>query len=178
MEFIRLTSLEHQMYQKAMELYKMSFPYHEQRLESSQHDILNCQEYHFDLIYDEGSFIGLLLYWETQDFIYVEHFCIDPSMRNKCYGQKSLELLKEKQKCIILEIDPPVDELSARRKNFYERVGFLENGYHHVHPPYHSDKDGHLLMVMSFPDKLSQEDYNNFNLYLRHQVMGLKADES
>ena len=28
---------------------------------------------------------------------------------------------------MILEIDPPVDDISIRRRGFYERSGFVEN---------------------------------------------------
>lgn len=112
MRFERLSSKEHPMYQKAMELYSISFPPHEQREPASQGKIVTDDEYHFTLIYDEDLFIGLVLFWETKSFLYVEHFCILPEMRNKKYGQKALKLLAQRQKAVILEIDPPVDTIS------------------------------------------------------------------
>ena len=137
MQLERLENLNHPMYDKAMELYKISFPVHEQREKDSQEEILKDKDYHFDLIYDEKVFVGLILYWETEDYIYVEHFCILPEARNQRYGARTLELLKEKGKAVILEIDPPIDEQSMRRKGFYERCEFVENSYVHIHPPYH-----------------------------------------
>ncbi len=53
-----------------------------------------------------------MLYWETEDFLYIEHLCIRPELRNQQYGRKALSLLQEKKKCIILEIDPPEDAIS------------------------------------------------------------------
>ena len=53
-------------------------------------------------------------------------------MRNKQYGRKVLSLLGGKQKTLILEIDPPVDNISKRRKGFYERCGFIENSFQHI----------------------------------------------
>ena len=40
MEFRRITGAEHPLYEKAMELYAVSFPEHEQRLPESQRAIL------------------------------------------------------------------------------------------------------------------------------------------
>lgn len=172
MRFERLSSREHPMYQKAMELYSISFPLHEQREPASQGAIITDDEYHFTLIYDEALFIGLVLYWETKDFIYIEHFCILPEMRNKKYGQKVLELLERRQKTVILEIDPPVDAISIHRKGFYERCGFVENPYAHIHPPYHKGNLGHTLVILSYPSGITQAQYDTFQHYLEKHVMG------
>ncbi len=171
MRFDFLTSNEHRMYKKAMELYCISFPPHEQREPVSQAKILNDNEYRFSLIYDKDIFVGIVLYWETMNFIYVEHFCILPEMRNKKYGQKVLELLEEQRKTVILEIDPPIDTISIHRKSFYERSGFVENPYPHIHPPYHKGNTGHHLMIMSYPAQITQAQYNAFRHYLEYHVM-------
>ena len=171
MRFERLTSKDHPLYEKALELYRISFPAHEQREASSQADILSDEQYHFTLVYHDDAFAGLILFWETQKFIYVEHFCILPQMRNQKLGQTALQLLSQRQKAVILEIDPPDDEISQRRKRFYERCGFLDNPYAHVHPPYHRGIAGHALVIMSAPHRLSQNEYDAFRLYLDRHVM-------
>lgn len=166
-----LTSAEHERYHEALNLYRVSFPHHEQREPASQIKILDDEEYHFYLLYDEDLFVGLALCWETETYIYVEHFCILPELRNKTYGEKGLALLGRKGKTVILEIDPPVDAISLRRKGFYERCGFVANPYPHVHPPYHEGNSGHELVVMSCPMAISQEEYDRFNHHLVHRVM-------
>ena len=171
MRFERLTNEKHEMYKKALELYSISFPSHEQRDIVSQTKILNDDDYYFNLIYDEEAFVGLALCWETKSFVYVEHFCILPEMRNKKYGQKVLQLLRQNGRMVILEIDPPVDVLSIRRKRFYERGGFVENPYFHVHPPYRRENSGHTLVIMSFPKTIPQAEYDAFKYYLEHHVM-------
>ena len=171
MQLERLTNERHPMYKKALELYRISFPLHEQREATSQMKVLSDDEYYFSLIYDDNVFVGLVLYWETDKFVYVEHFCILPEMRNKKYGQTVLELLGQYGKTVILEIEPPVDEISVRRKGFYERSGFVENPYSHIHPPYHRGNKGHNLVIMSFPDKITQAEYDFFKHHLDHHVM-------
>ena len=74
-------------------------------------------------------------------------------------------------KPLILEIDPPSDSISERRKGFYQRCGFRENPFHHIHPPYHEGFDGHELTVMTYPRTISAELYGTFFAYLRQRVM-------
>ena len=171
MYFERITDAQHPMYHVAIALYQKSFPLHEQREAPSQERILRYPDYHFTLVYDEEVLVGLVLYWETADFLYVEHFCILPELRNRHYGQRILAELSRQDKTIILEIDPPVDEISVRRRGFYERCGFAENPYPHVHPPYHKGNHGHELVVMSCPGKITQEEYDAFDGYLKREVM-------
>lgn len=172
MHFERLQTQQGNLYLKAMELYGASFPLHEQREASSQAKIMEHGEYQCNLICEENELVGILLCWETEEFIYVEHFCIDPEMRNQKYGQRALELLNRRKKPVILEIDPPEDEVSARRKGFYERAGYAANGFEHLHPPYRAGRGGHRLAVMSHPRRLTQAEYDAFDRYLKETVMG------
>ena len=151
MVFERITGPEHPLYEDAIHLYKISFPPYEQREEMSQTDILRNPAYHFDVVCDGGT------------------FCVLPAMRNKRYGQKILAALQERP--LILEIDPPVNEVSRRRKVFYQRCGFVENPYSHIHPPYHKGHEGHGLVVMSSPNALTPEEYETFQRALRDTVM-------
>lgn len=171
MRFERITNTRHNMYEKAIELYNISFPEHERREEPSRERIISDAEYNFNLIYDGDEFVGILLCWETERFIYVEHFCILPEMRGRGCGQRALELLGRRGKTVILEIDPPSDEISVRRKGFYERCGFKENGYAHIHPPYHEKNRGHKLIVMTAPHEIDHVQYEQFARYLGSRVM-------
>lgn len=171
LHFERVTNSTHPLYSKAIDLYRESFPLHEQREPASQAAILSNTAYHFTLVYDENTFVGLLLYWKQPRFIYIEHFCILPELRNHRYGQKVLSLLKKSEIPLILEIDPPVNPISVRRKGFYERCGFIENSYAHTHPPYHATDTGHELVVMSCPNTLSPSAYDDFFQYLTQIIM-------
>ena len=141
MNIERITSVTHPLYQKAMELYNVSFPPHEQRETHSQNQILMQDAYHFDIICDEGEFVGEILYWEIAGFFYIEHFCVLPAMRNKHYGQRILNAYQVTP--LILEIDPS----------------------------YHAENQGHELVIMSSPIMLEADEYESFNRYLRDVVM-------
>ncbi|GEM_PF-3761595 len=102
---------------------RWSFPIYEQRLPERQKKIMTEPEYNFLLIFDGDIWVGELLCWETEDFIYVEHFCTLPEMRGRGYGAQALSLLGERKKTVILEIDPPNNEVSVRRKAFMSAPG-------------------------------------------------------
>lgn len=169
MKFKRITSADDPLYTEAIQLYESSFPFYERREEASQRKVLPHPLYHFDAVCDQGQFIGEILYWEFEEFRYIEHFCIQPSMRNQQYGKRILAALQEKPR--ILEIDPPIDDLSKRRKGFYERCGFVENPYRHIQIPYHKGDSDHELVVMSSPRALAREEYDTFLKKLQLVVM-------
>lgn len=175
MEFVRLTDADDPRLEAALRLYGESFPAHEQRGAASQREIMSHPDYRFTLVFEDETFLGEVLYWEAEGFLYVEHFCMMPQVRGRGYGRRALEKLgasaDEAGRRVILEIDPPVDDIARRRKGFYERAGYRANGWTHVHPPYHEANEGHALVVMSYPAALSREEYEAFDGYLRRTVM-------
>ena len=155
----------------AMVLYRRSFPAHELRLWPDQQAVMNDPLYHFDLCLLDGALAGLILYWDFGAYIYVEHFCVRPELRGRRYGAKALEELGRDGKTVVLEIDPPVDDIARRRQGFYQRCGFAVNPYPHVHPPYRPEYPGHELVVLSSPRALTPAEYGAFACYLSAVVM-------
>lgn len=91
MEICRITQSSDPLYEKALQLYSISFPSHEQRESLSQERIMQQDAYHFDVVCDSGEFIGEILYWDIGAAFYIEHFCVQPAMRNRHYGQRILK---------------------------------------------------------------------------------------
>ena len=171
MDFIRLTDPAGPEFETAFALYEVSFPLHERRTRSAQAARLSHPEYRFNLLREGDRFQGILLYWEGPGFRYVEHFCVRPELRGRRYGAKALEELGRDGKTVVLEIDPPVDEIARRRQGFYQRCGFAVNPYPHVHPPYRPEYPGHELVVLSSPRALTPAEYGAFACYLSAVVM-------
>lgn len=46
-----------------------------------------------NIIFDNETPVGFITYWDFNDFYYVEHFAIDPTLRNGGYGKKTLDYL-------------------------------------------------------------------------------------
>ncbi len=169
--FEKIHNPEHYYFDKAFELYQKSFPIFEQRLRNDQVDVLSDDKYHFNLVMYEKEFLGILLTWQVEDFIYIEHLAIISEKRGQNIGTRVLECLKSgSDKPIILEIDPPRDPISIKRKIFYEKVGFIESDLTHKHPPYQLGWEAHTLKIMSYPS-ISDRTYDSFKYYLDNHIM-------
>ena len=57
-------------FEETMELYRSSFPPNELREEASQRRIMKDPAYKYLLAREKTDWVGLLLCWETKDFIY------------------------------------------------------------------------------------------------------------
>ena len=81
--------------------------------------------------------LGLLTTWEFADFIYIEHFAIDPEVRSRGYGSTTLStFIKKYGKPIVLEAEPPTDDITHRRIRFYERQGLTLYDFPYLQPAY------------------------------------------
>jgi GNAT superfamily N-acetyltransferase len=171
MEFNRLSSANDPLFTEAYKIYETSFPEHEQRFYDRQTAVMSNPLYHFDLIMDDGAFSGILLYWELSPCTYIEHFAIHSSIRGKALGSRSLGTFCENHSSVVLEIDPPINEISIRREQFYQRLGFKRNDYAHKHPAYRKKFPPHDLVVMSHPNLMPEKDYQLFRRELGEVVM-------
>lgn len=154
----------------AMALCEEAFPAVERRDGDEQARVMRKSDYHFDVMTEDDAFVGIVLYWETADFLFLEHLATLPDLRGKGYGAAALSRLKEKGKPVILEIEPPIDALTRRRRAFYERCGFVMNDHYHLQTKFRPD-DGDLeLKILSYPRAVTVEEYRNFYAYLDREV--------
>lgn len=170
MRIERLSEKNRHIYDKAIKLYKDSFPAEERRDDEEQNRVLKKEDYHVDFIMDDDEFFGIMFYWETESFIFLEHFSILPEFRNKGMGAKALNLLKSKGKRLILEIEPPVDSITIRRYEFYKRNGFVMTPHHHIQAKYHIGDEDLELKILSYPDALTVEQYLSFQNYMTKEI--------
>ena len=97
--------------------------------------------------------LGLLTTWHFEDFIYIEHFAIDPTLRSQGYGSEALKaFIHEHGKPIILEAEPPTDAFSIRRIRFYERIGLTLYDFPYMQPAYTEDSHPVELRLMGTLD--------------------------
>lgn len=121
-------------------LYNLSFPKKERRAISNIYYLLeNNNKYNVKLIVADGQSVGLLCYWDLNDFIFAEHIAIDHNLRNKGIGTDALNLfMSNTTKPIILEIELQKDDITKRRWEFYKRLGFtIWEDIFYEQPPYH-----------------------------------------
>ena len=119
---------------------------------------------------------GFLAVWEFETFTYIEHFAVDPALRNSGTGTAMLqELLSssqytQKKKLICLEVELPEDELTKRRIGFYERNGFVFNEYPYMQPPISKGKSSVPLRIMTYGTAISEETFEKMKQVLYRRV--------
>ena len=170
MRLERLCDSNKHLFDRAFALYESSFPREERRDETEQNRVLLKDDYHVDFIMDGDEFLGVMLYWETESFIYLEHFTTRAEIRNRGIGAAALDLLKSKGKTILLEIDPPEDEIAIRRLEFYKRNGFLMTPHYHIQAKYHLGDEDLMLKILSYPHIISPELYREFQEYMTREI--------
>ncbi|WLR43053.1 GNAT family N-acetyltransferase [Bacillus carboniphilus] len=74
---------------------------------------------------DEGPY-HVLLYAELKDFIFIDYIYVSKDARGKGIGHKIIDRLKNKNKAIILEVEPVnyQDSDTEKRLHFYAREDF------------------------------------------------------
>lgn len=158
------------LYDWAMALLAVSFPPEERREDILQRQALSHPDYRLQAIMDGDEPVGVVGYFDAPNFIYFENFCISPSKRNGGYGSQTLKLLTSLGKTFILEIELPTDELTRRRKAFYERNGMVVNTYSHVQPHYRKDDPDLPLLVLSYGRQITRSQYDELRSYLDENV--------
>lgn len=169
-ETIRIYSEKDPLFERAIDLYRESFPYIEQREVPVLIRNLKDERFHFTLFLTEekGEFVGFYTFWvlggenREDQYIYGEHFAIDPPKRCGGIGSTVLSYIKNQGIPVILEIEDPVDDLTLRRKGFYERNGFVLNRHDHLQPAYHCNTDPLPMKIMTFPREFTEAEYCNF----------------
>ncbi len=114
---------------------------------------------------------GFLAVWEFESFTYIEHFAVDPVLRNSGSGSAMLqELVRKYQKQICLEVELPEDELTRRRIGFYERNGFVFNEYPYIQPPISKGKLPVPLRVMTYGKGITRQAFEEMRKVLYRRV--------
>ena len=171
MEFLKIDKLDTTRWNKVWQLYENSFPTAEKRKEEDQLRAF-ADERFFPLSAWNGSeLVGLLFYWEWDNYRYLEHIAVNSHLRGNGYGSQMLRHLRDSEKTIILEIDPLTNELSVRRLQLYERAGFTLTPYRFVHLPYRLHVEPIELLILSYPKMITKAQHSDFLRFLNEEVI-------
>lgn len=171
MQTERITSTNHPDWPTIWRIYEASFPAGERRKLDGQEAIIGIPNYFLELWRnDEKTVVGFTATWIYEKFRFLEHFAVDSALRSAGYGKRILtEWMRRPGPVILLEIDPPTDEISRRRCGFYKRLGYLDNDFEHSHPSYQDGTGKVPLVLMSYPKTIDEE--------LRREFVRRQCDE-
>lgn len=159
-------------FDKVFELMQKSFPESEYRPYEKQLKLLNVEEYTLHTKYNEkGELIAFIALWDFPEFAFIEHLAVSPLCRGMGIGTKVMkEIIKRYHKPIILEIEPPKDDITTKRLKFYERLGFNICSFEYYQKPLREGQEKLRLNLMSYPITLDRETFEKINEYLRNKT--------
>ncbi len=154
------------------DILKKSFPISERRPYHEQKALLSNPLYRIYVCKSEtGEIMAFFAVWSFDGFAFIEHFAVNENYRGEGIGAKVLQELISTLDCpICLEVEPPDNEISQRRIGFYTRNGFRLNEYDYMQPPISKGRKKIPLMIMSYPEKISEEVFKHYKKVLYAEV--------
>lgn len=134
-------------------IYEESFPLDERRDYTQLVELLSRNDtFILQAICIDDEVVGMLSSWKLNGWLFIEHFAIAPACRGRGIGREVLLAFIERSKTpIVLEVEPPTDDYSRRRIDFYRSVGFvLHDTYRYIQPPYGEGREAVELRLMTY----------------------------
>lgn len=170
-EFARVVDTLHPHWQFLTVCYREAFPPDERRSVEQLEVLLQKDMFQCNVLLLELMPVGLMNTWQLGGFRYIEHFAMDVAVRGHGLGETALyAYLRQSTLPVVLEVEPPVDEIKCRRVRFYEKAGFLLCPEPFVQPPYSPAKNPVELRLMEWGGKLLNEDVVKIKNELYHTV--------
>lgn len=171
MEYIKMNNLSEKMFTAVWNVYQYSFPDYEKRKMETHCKAMKNSRFNAMGVFENAKFVGMIFYWEFDGLSYIEHFAIVKELRGKNYGTKILADFCEKRQNVLLEIDPPVEEVSKKREHFYHRLGFVTSEFSYTHHSYLEEDVPHTLVMMSYKKPLCEDDFESFKQLMFGTIM-------
>ena len=129
-----------------------TFPADERRdLELQRQYADNNKKFTVYAVCDADLFVGFFTLWNFEEFSFVEHFAVSPSLRGKGYGTRILQYIIEIVKHpLLLEIEIPVTKFQQLRQLFYEKNEFLKLDFPYFQPPYRAGGECIPMHLMEY----------------------------
>jgi GNAT superfamily N-acetyltransferase len=175
MEFIRIESVDSDIFKSIWEIYEEALQKDERRDMENHEKIFSDKRYHMIAVTLDNEVTGLIGYWDFRDFVFLEHIAVGREFRGKGMGSEIIDKFLEQHAKVILETDRPEDgEMAARRLEFYKRCGLKQNPFDYVQPSYGKGKKPVPMILMSYPDELDEDAYASSRNLIHKEVYGLK----
>ncbi len=170
-----LKILEREAFDQVYLLMEKSFPKDEFRPYEGQKALLDNPSYRILAEKDglNGALKGFLAVWDLGGFVFLEHFAVDPAYRNGGIGSRMLcELAEWAKRMVCLEVEPPENEIAARRVGFYKRNNFFFNEYPYIQPALATGQSPVPLFLMTSGRPLDKREFEEMKTALYTKVYG------
>ncbi|MEG0691896.1 MAG: GNAT family N-acetyltransferase [Oscillospiraceae bacterium] len=152
-------------FERIFEIMDISFPDNEMRTKEKQYELFTTNKhYNIFCIGDETEgILGFIVVWDLDELIFIENFATDENARGQGLGGELLNFVINKyQKDVILEVEPPEDEMKRRRVGFYQRHDFIYNEFDYLMPPLRNGDEFLPLKIMSYQRTFTSESFESY----------------
>lgn len=153
-QFIPLRTDSEKQKQAARLLYESSFPSGERRRWAAICTLAEKEErfVFLRLASESCPMLGILALWQLDFGYFGEYLAVAPEQRNGGWGSKILQQLLTQLNAqpLVIEVEPPLEPMAARRIAFYERHGLLLRNVDYLQPAYHENEPPLPLKIMTY----------------------------
>ena len=135
------------------EIYEGSFPVDERRDYTMLVELISRSDtFILEAICNDDIVLGMLSSWKLDGWLYIEYFAIASACRGRGIGREVIQTFIDcSNQPIVLEVEPPTDDLSCRRIEFYRSLGFvLHDTYRYIQPSYGEGREAVELRLMTY----------------------------
>lgn len=125
---------------------------------------------------DNDQIVGIMSFYQHDDFRFIDYFAIDGSLKGKGMGSEMLQyFINLDDKMVILEVEHPEDEQSKRRIAFYQRNGlYLNDQFEYFVPPVRNLKHRLYFHLMSSKRKINNIEFEKYYPQILKMVYGIE----
>lgn len=153
-----------------------NFPTKEIKEYNYMKDTFHAGLYQVLTLKDNDQIVGIMSFYQHDDFRFIDYFAIDGSLKGKGMGSKMLQyFINLDDKMVILEVEHPEDEQSKRRIAFYQRNGlYLNNQFEYFVPPVRNLKHRLYFHLMSSKQKINNIEFEKYYPQILKMVYGIE----
>ncbi len=166
---IRIETEHHPYFPKVWHLLQTSFHAGERRDLDKLKEILKDERVQLWAWEEQNLFMGMAVIWTFEKFNFLEYLAVHQDARGKGIGSALMQSFLG-PKLLLLEVQPPTDDINKSRIAFYERLGLQLNSYPYHQPPYQKRGETFPLQIMSSPQLLSPNEFEDYTTLIRKEV--------
>lgn len=153
-----------------------NFPTKEIKEYNYMKDTFHAGLYQVLTLKDNDQIVGIMSFYQYDDFRFIDYFAIDGSLKGKGMGSKMLQyFINLDDKMVILEVEHPEDEQSKRRIAFYQRNGlYLNDRFEYFVPPVRNLKHRLYFHLMSSKRKINNIEFEKYYPLILKMVYGIE----
>ena len=153
-----------------------NFPTKEIKEYNYMKDTFHAGLYQVLTLKDNDQIVGIMSFYQHDNFRFIDYFAIDGSLKGKGMGSKMLQyFINLDDKMVILEVEHPEDEQSKRRIAFYQRNGlYLNDQFEYFVPPVRNLKHRLYFHLMSSKRKINNIEFEKYYPQILKMVYGIE----